>query len=266
MTAPVATPDTEAQAPEAQDPVTNTAPAVQPTQPSQGAGPWASDLAELFPDENTRTQVDGFLRTKVQPHVTQLEQKSKDLELAGQLYSDLQDSPAETYLAITEEIFGPQAAEAIRDQLVSIYGEDEQNDEPDYEAQGQSQLPPEVEELLAERKAQKEREEYEQEMEAAVGRHPDIVPELFHPFVVAAQSDFELAYAGYARWLEQAKAQFGAQPEVQEPDPAPNVIGSDATGTTVPPTQKEYQSMDEALSDFFAEQRANKAPQVVGSV
>lgn len=269
MTAPVATPDTAEQTqgtPEVQDqPVQNTAPAVQPDQ-GQGAGPWANDLAELFPDEGVRNQVDGFLRQKVQPHVTQLEQRGKDLELAGQLYSDLQASPAETYLAITEEIFGPQAAESIRDQLVSLYGEEEDEggvEEPTDESQGN--LPPEVEELLRERREQKEEAAYKQEMDRTVAAHPDVVPELFHPFVAATQGDFETAYTGYARWLEQAKTQFGAQP-AEQAEVAPAAIGSDATGTTAPPTEKKYTSIDEALTDTLAEMRAARpAPTVVGS-
>lgn len=264
MTAPVATPDTQEQATEAQDQHVQTAPAVQPS--GQGAGPWANDLAELFPDESVRTQVDGFLREKIQPHVTQLEQRGKDLELAGQLYSELQSNPAETYLAITEDIFGPQAAEAVRDQLVQLYGQDEdEQDDADEPVQGQ--LPPEVQELLDERKEQKQAAEYKAQMDSAVEKYKEsdnpVVPELFHPFVLAAQGDFDLAYQGYVQWLGQAKAQFAAQPEA-EADPPPNTLASDTAGSTEPPTTKKYTSIDEALTDFFAEQRA-AAPPVVGS-
>lgn len=269
MSSPVATPDATEQVDTTQDPTANTAPEVQPN-PGQGTGPWANDLATLFEDEGVRNQVDEFLRTKVQPHVTQLEQSRRELEDAGQLYSALQESPAETYLALTEDIFGTETAQAIRDQLVSLYSEEDEDDELDYDDVDDTNLPPEVRELLDERRQTKEAEAYNAELNRVVEQYKDtdapVVADLFHPFVAAAEGDFDTAYQGYSRWYEQAKAQFGVQPEPEPVEEPPSVIGSDSTGTSTPPTEKKYTSIDEALTDTLAEMRANRpAPTVVGS-
>ena len=72
---------TEAQPTEAKAETVDTTEVQEPTQATQGqgSGPWANDLSSTFEDESIRTQVDSFLREKVQPYVTQLEQRSKSL-------------------------------------------------------------------------------------------------------------------------------------------------------------------------------------------
>jgi hypothetical protein len=81
-----------------------TPPAASPAPASDG--PWAKDLAENFEDPATRAAVDEFLRTTVQPHVTKLEQATAPNRDAEKLWNDFRESPVETYLAVSGELFG----------------------------------------------------------------------------------------------------------------------------------------------------------------
>lgn len=274
--------ETTEQGAQPQDPTPQTTTAdVQPApaapEPSQGAtGPWAADLERAFEDANTRAQVDSFLRQHTQPHVTRLEQRVAEAKPALELYEDLQAAPGATYLAITEELFGEDAAEAIRGQLEQRFAEPAQPDPstpatPAVEPQA-APLDPRLEAMLSDYEQRQRAEAYSAELERVKGTalQEDVALDdtLFHPFVVASEGDFDKAYAGYKQWLEQAKAQFGSA----QPDPkpeAPPAIGSDATGASAPPTQRQYGSIEEALldarEDLVRAARAADAPTPVGS-
>lgn len=234
----------------------------------QGSGPWTGDLESVFTDEGIRTQVDAFLREKVQPYVTQLEQRSKpsqEDEIALALYSDLREDPGSTYLAITEELFGPEAAESIQEALQSAYGIEDQEPEPQTT---DTPLDPRVARVIESFEAREAREAYDaaltQVKTQAQTEQVNLNDELFHPFVVSAEGDMQAAYDAYKAWYGQAASVFNPQTETQEAPQAPPVIGSDTQAPAAPPTQPSYSSLDDALDDFFAEQKA--APPVVGSV
>jgi predicted RNA-binding Zn ribbon-like protein len=114
------------------DPVEQTPEGVQdptPTAPEPAApapsGPWANDLTSHFEDPSERARVDAFLRETVQPHVTRIEQERAQLKPAEQLYADLVENPADTYVALTEELFGEDATKAIQDQLTALFGQED---------------------------------------------------------------------------------------------------------------------------------------------
>lgn len=244
--------------------------AAQPTavEPTQGSGPWANDLAEVFADEAIREQVDGFLRERVQPYVTQVEQRS---QVAGQLYEDLSNTPGPTYLAITEELFGDEVATEIHQMLLKRFGEsDEQAPAPEAqapaatEAPQQGDLDPRVKAVVDHYEKEQREAQYNALIKAAVDKHPDIKPDYFHPFVAAANGDTELAYAGYKAWRDGMLADHQAQTEGEQTAQPPAVLGSDTRTPTTPPTEKKYKSMDEAIDDTIAELRQG-APLTVGS-
>lgn len=247
--------------------------AQQPAEPQGVSGPWADKLNSRFEDQAVRAQVDEFLKAEIQPYVTQLEQARSDVpEEAGMLYNDLLENPTETYLAITSEIYGPEAAQAVEQAL------DQGASPEEAAAVGQQVAGEETEEDESDPVMERMKEEYVNNLQAEAygnaleqmkeglpeGEKEAFVDELFAPFVVSANGDFEVALEGYREFVGKAKEQFGLTPD-QIPDP-PATIGSDSTTTTAPPTQKKYESIDDALDDTLAEMRAQKAPATVGVV
>ena len=89
--------------------------------------------------------------------------------------------------------------------------------------------------------------------------------ELFYPFVVASNGDFDVAAQAYKDYAAKAQAEFGIQvpsPDDIVPPSSPPVIGG-SQQHTAPPQQKEYKDLNDAMDAFFNEQR--QAPQVVGA-
>lgn len=234
--------------------------------PAQGAGPWANDLAKVFEDEGVRGQVDSFLRSTVQPHVTRLEQASQVNEDAAKLYADFQDNPGGTYLAVTEELFGDDLTEIIRNHLAGEDADEAVEDETEEVHEG-SNLDPRLAKLLEKEDLREQREQYEVELARIRETDPQLDPELLAPFVVAADGDVDTAYAGYKQWLEKAGVQGTAAEEVVADEP-PAVLGSDSESPSSPPVRKDYGgSLDAALDDFFAETKGKGDPAPpVGSV
>jgi hypothetical protein len=113
-------------------------------------GPWAEDLNSRFEDEAQRQAVDAFLREKVQPYVTQLEQESRP---ALELYKDLRANPAATYVEITEDLFGEDEAKAISAYLESRYNDEQQPVVPDNQGAqpntNQGVTDPRIQEMLS---------------------------------------------------------------------------------------------------------------------
>lgn len=274
--------------PEGQDHTGQTDDAVQPgVSQSQGSAPWENDLASRFEDENVRQSVDEFLRTSVQPYVTQLEQdRNPD---ADRLYAELNERPGDTFLAITEELFGPEAAQRVQNTLLSSFDDvdddDDEDDEGDDDAAGvdtsgqQNSLDPRVERVVSAYEQEQQRAAYNAEL-ATVKAQAEregvkVVDELIAPFVVASDGDLRTAYQGYKKFVGEWQQAFGQTPdaadqvtaaaaaESQEQQPPP-VLGSDSTGSTTPPTQRKYTSIDDALDDFFDEQKS-PAPPAVGT-
>lgn len=243
------------------------------TQP--GAGPWADSLNTRFEDPEIRQTVDAFLREDVQPYVTRLEQgRNSDAE---QLYAELQEKPGQTYLAISEELFGAEVSQKVQDLLLSSFGgtEGDGDDLPPEVTPGAPVVPaddaplnPRVERMVKQFEADENQRAYDAELarvkaKAAAEGKPEVIDELIHPFVMAT-GDFDKALEGYAKYYNQFRQQFsGPQDEAAQAAAAaanqpPPVIGSDSATTTTPPVQTKYSSIDEALDDFFAE--GKKAP------
>lgn len=258
------------------------APAAEAT-PSPG--PWDKDLQEAFTDEGIRTQVDGFLRDKVQPHVTRLEQ-SKGNQEAERLYQDFADNPTDTYLAVSAELFGEEFAEGL---VKALLEEEEPSttpttpvtppvkppEEPTAEEEQEfdiEKLPPEIQEMIAERRDTQAEQEYNAELARVKADHSTDVPikdDWFHPFVVTAEGDMELAYQGYKKWVAEAGIDVTKlAPPAAAVDPntqPPPTIGSDSAAPAVPPVAKDYHgNLDEALDDFFEQDVKNSPPPVVG--
>lgn len=252
--------------------------------------PWASDLEEAFEDETQRGAVSDFLAKTVQPYVTKIEQDSRPDRDAARLWKEFNDSPAETAVQVSRELFGDE----IADQFVAILQGEEgepaepkpaEGDEPveATPAEGDEprkikfeDLPGEVQEAFQAQKAEEERVAYYDEIDRLVEEHADDLPKgedekpqlninQFHPFVVATNGDFDAAYEGYAKWRDEAKEEFGIQvPDGEQVTDPPQTINSETRDSaTKPPTEKEYATFDEAMDDFFEDQKT--PPPTVGS-
>lgn len=259
--------------PEVEQPTTGQDPSGAPATQAQTAptvqvldGPWAKDITATFADPSIAVQVHDFLRSRVQPYVTGLETKVAENNNASELIADLQSDPAATYLALGEALYGEDAGAAIRGALPSVYGEVETPEAATTPEQAAPVRDPEVQALIDERRAQKEREQYEANLKPILEQDPTVDETLIAPFIVAADGDVEAGYKGFQAWRESMGEKLGV-PKV-DPDAVPDspaVLGSEATSPSAPPVQKQYASLDEAMDDFLAEQRAG-APAPVGSV
>lgn len=252
------TPDPTTAAPAASTPPST--PAAPPTAPA-GNAPWAQDLNSIFQDEATRGQVDQYLREKIQPHTTQLEQQVAQSKDAMNLWQKLEQDPVDTYVAITQELYGPEAAQAVFSTI-----QQQMSAQQAAEQQGAPAQPPmsdpRLESVINYVESQQNQQFYDGELARVQQAHPDLNADLFHPFVAAAEGNFDAAYELYDSWTQQWNAAHApADPAAPE---APNVMGSDTATTTAPPVEAKKQSLDAAINDFMAENRSNReAPPVV---
>jgi hypothetical protein len=214
-------------------------------------GPWAEDLNSRFEDEAQRQAVDAFLREKVQPYVTQLEQESRP---ALELYKDLRANPAATYVEITEDLFGEDEAKAISAYLESRYNDEQQPVVPDNQGAqpntNQGVTDPRIQEMLSDWEERRNEQLYEAELrrlesaekaQAQIeGREPlPIKDHLFRPFVVAEDGDMDRAMQGYKAFVNTARAELFT--DAGSVDTPPPTLGSgNSSGATPPPVTKNY--------------------------
>jgi hypothetical protein len=224
-------------------------------------GPWADDIRTAFEDEGLQAQVDGFLREKIQPYVTQLEQQRGPKE-ALELYNDLREQPGETWFSLTAELFGEDAAA----ELASTLRAEEAEEEPVAQEPGNG-LSPEDAQLLAELRNQKQVNAYQTAKAEFIAQHDDVKENLFDPFVAAAEGDFEQAYAAYTKYVEDFKAAFGVAPPNADPAaPAPPVMDQSTQAPPAPPVAKQYgRDLNSAIDDMFGDLTGG-APPAIGSV
>jgi hypothetical protein len=233
-------------------------------------GPWANDLKEYFgEDPELLTKANAFMAEKYQPYVTRLEQESAP---ARALYKDLTEDFDGTMQALLTEVYEDRPDIADRyQQLINAGVDAETAAETAIEESPQAAaLPPEVQEIVAERQEAKNQAAYNaalDELKASVN-DPDFDDNEFAPFVITANGDLGKAYTGYSAWRDAVKAKYApAAPAAETPDtPAP--LGT-TTGNTpaAPPTEKKYESLDAALDDAMADWRAaRQAPTTVGTV
>lgn len=243
----------------------------------QQAGPWDADLARAFPDEATRGQVDQFLRSTVQPYVTQREQQLGEVSKVWEGLWD-EDATFPTYLELANQLYGPDVAGALAKTLSDHF--EAQGMSADDAAQAaaetveqhaaqevQQQGPPSYEEWLktvpeeyrslVTRQMETDQDElYEQQLDAVEKTEPSIGPrdhknrELFSRYVASMEGDIS---AALALWQEEMAPLIQAHPDhfnlveqqeqqavVDEKRPAreaPAVLGTGAAQGQTPPPQ-----------------------------
>lgn len=223
--------------------------------PTPGDGPWAKDLANAFTDPGVRGQVDAFLRERVQPRTTQLEQQLAGTKDAQQLYSNFQDDPISTYLAVSAELFGDDYAQNLADQLSSDGDDDDTSvEEPSVmpDTTQPQELDPRIQALLDAEDMRNAQQAYDAEIARMQEIDPNLDPDLFHPFMAAAADDegwnTEQAHEMYQNWCEAVKQKL--QPGDEEA-PAPPALGEGGQSETA--TAPKQQTLKEAIDAFMAQ-------------
>lgn len=233
--------------------------------------PWATDLASAFPDPEVQAQVDSFLRERIQPYVTSVEERAALAGDVQEFWNQWTENPGETWNEMTKELVGDEKAAEV---LALIQGTEPSAPAtpaaPATEAPpttGQA-LPPQYQEALDEFIGERQTAKYDKAVNEFIAAHPDagVKRELFDPFVASAEGNLEAALEGYTAWATAAQAEFGPPPpEGEAPAPAPPALTGETGGVSTPPTEKDYgRNIDAAVDDFFNEQKAS-APPVVGT-
>lgn len=212
----------------------------QPTQAKEsakGPGPWQKDLESLgLGDEYTRI-VDGYLREKWQPRVTELEQQfapykelfqsPDDGTAASELLYSLRENPRETYKLLgemIEEAFGPEQADELMDQLEDVQDSGEPDERQAF-----------IDQLMQEREFEAQMKEYQSVVDKLKGDAPDLNEQWFAKLVVANNGDTDAAFEDY-------KELFADQ--FKSPEPPPPTVGD---GPMAPQESEEFDGDLEAL-------------------
>jgi hypothetical protein len=260
--------------------------------------PWDSDLETAFEDEAQRQAVSEFLSGNIQPYITKLEQEGKENRDANLLWEQYHEKPVETSVQVVEELFGKDKAEAFADLLQGVEEAQEAAEKPDEEKpvepgddttegkQGNQvtqvefdQLPPEVQEVVSREQQESQRKAYYAEIDRIKTEHSDELPkdaegnpvlnaDTFHPFVISADGNFDAAYEGFTKWLDEARQTFGLTGQEPSTDgqttPPPTIDSRTRDASAAPPTVKTGQTLDDAMDEMFNELKS--PPPTVGGV
>ena len=249
-----------------------TAPAVAPAPVVANPGPWDADLQLTFDDPNVRAKVDAFMRSKVQPRMTQLEQQLAGSRNAVALFDDLRTRTDDTFVALANEIYGEKGAEAVltvlQDRLKEAEATAAGEPAPEHSV-ANAPLDPRIEQMLTDYEERRAADLYEEAMGQAISARPDINPDHLHPFVAAANGDFAVAIGMYDNYRTQLLSSAGITPEqLNTPPVAPPALGSDVGGaaSSTTPVEPRKQTLDQAIEEFVRENspRNRVAPPVMG--
>ena len=264
------------QDPVQQTPAAEAAAQPEPTPQYTSSGPWADDIRSSFTDPEVQAQVDAFLRAKIQPHVTQVEQQAAE---ARQLYDAFQADPYAAYAAVGEQLYGeqyqppqaaaptPQQPQYFQDQygnVVQPIGYDAQGNPVFGAAQPPAQQPPAQQPPAQQAtpetdpRLQAVLEDYDERLYDQAKQqflsdpaNADIHPALFDQFVANAETwdEAAAAYRAYA-------AAWAAAQDAPPPDTAPPQLGDQGQGSPSTQPVEQRKSLNETIDEIFNEQAA----------
>lgn len=223
--------------------------------------PWDSDLAQHFEDPAQQRAVSEFLRATVQPYVTKIEQESAPDRHAQKLWDDFTNQPAETFMAVAQEIFGDERAEELRRVLVDEGGTPPVSEEYDVQL---DELPPEVRQAVEFTQAQKRQEAWNDALKQIQDDNPDIKikEELFAPFVNATDGNLDTAVKAYRSHIESFAEEYGFErkpaEEAVETEDAPAVIGAATRAPSAPPVETMPETIEDAIDELWDEMNEKK--------
>lgn len=227
---------------------------------AQGS-PWEKDLA-FIEDESIRSQVSDYLGQKVQPYVTNLEQKAKP---AVEFYEDFQADPGSVTLDVIEELYGEGVAKNFAEIVTAEFGDDSPNEVTNTEQQQPASQPnedPRLKRMLDSWEQSENEKEWKTALADLQEQHQDVEIDdlLFRPFAAMTDGDLDQALIGYRQFLSTAKEKFvaaedGDENEVQPP-PALGAQG----GGTPHPVEPTGQTLGEAIEGWVGDLRAQGQP------
>jgi hypothetical protein len=251
--------------------------------PQLPASPWEADIRAHFVDPAQQIAVDNFMRARVQPRMTQLEQQYAETQQARDLLDSFGKDPVGTFNDVRNQLIelgypvgeATQMAQAAKDDAAA------QNAAaaaaPPAPA-GPTPLDPRVEAMLADYEERRQLETYDQQIAQIVNdpRNADINPNRYHLYVSATGGDFEQALDLYRADVAQILTDYGIDPSqstaaqadaasqlaTQGASAAPPVMGAGAGGAgSTMPTQADYRaqgmSPQEALHKSIEDAAAN---------
>lgn len=229
-----------------------------PAQPQSQGRPWDNDLS-FIPDAQVRSQVSEYLAQTWQPRMTQLEQQNA---AATSLYEDFRSNPRDTLREVAAELIEAELVKPEDLKDVLPVGEPQAQPEPQTPepspADPQHQRDPEVQALLDRERERAEKEAFDAEYERVKQAHPDLALDYdLYLQSVAETGDFDQAveryqdkFGDFDRYLRE---QATAEPQT---DPTAPPVADPAAGTGEVATEPKYETLDEAIDDYFAEQSA----------
>lgn len=239
------------------------------------AGPWADDLRTALGDDHGTAfeAVDGYLRERWQPRVTELEEGTKD---ARELWKDLTDDAPTALYGLVNSVYGEEFAT----KYIELFGNGEETTTP---AEETVETPPAADApdglndeerawLRGRREAEqaKERDDaYTATKRELLEQHKDVLTEddleILDPFIAAAP-DLDTAIAMYQDYQAKLRQRLGVAEEAPVVPTPPPVLGSEGAPAATPPAKTEYTKWGDLFKDggavdaYFDRQAATATP------
>lgn len=233
------------------------APPAQAQASAQGT-PWDNDLA-FIEDESIRSQVSDYLGQKVQPYVTQLEQRSKP---AVDFFEEFNNEPGATTLGIIEEVYGADAAKSFADYLTDTFSNEGDGGNPaETQQPAQTAQDPRLERMLNSWELEEQEREWKKGLAEFQTQHADVEIDdlLFRPFAAMTDGDLDQALVGYQNFLNTAREKFApgeGTTETGETEVKPPPALGTQGGGTPPPVEPTGQSIGDAIEGWVNDLRA----------
>lgn len=217
-----------------------------------GPAPWEKDLTDRGLDDPRFTE---YMRTTVQPYITQLEQRGggEDLfggdqeraQVASNILNALESDPEATLTELAQRL-GISLGGSMEVDAPEDNGEDYSPEFDGEEEQDDPRLAY-IQQKMDEEQSQAAEARYNEILGRIESAHPGFDSKLFSLVVVNHGGDLRAAYADYITNWHKA-------PDPKNPPPP--VLGGTKTGNPPVREAKSYRSIEDAVSDWFDEDAA----------
>lgn len=263
--APVAAPEvTDDPAPAAPKTIAEATKGSASAPKTPGDAPWSKDLADLGLDPETLSKVDQYMRDKVQPHTTQLEQKASayDKMFSKFTTNDGKALDANTAASMASELLDALATDpegAVRDIMQLMQLDPSKFAQVQQEMQEQAddspeEVPPELTWVQQQMQAQEHAEQdrlWQEHLEQLANEHDGNFSQKLYTLAMATVGpDGDAAMQWYKDAYDEIASIVGKQNMPKETAPA--TLGE---GNPTPPETPQYGSIKDAVKSFVSDSR-----------